>query len=73
MWRNSGGNSHHIYKSNLGAFIDEVGGNIDMNGDGHIGGEKFIFEKGCIEKSKATRKNKYFTVIGITKLFGEPI
>ena len=52
---------------------NEVGGNFDMNGDGHIGGEKFICEKGCISQRKEKRKNKHFTVIGIAKLLGEPI
>ena len=51
----------------------EVGGNLDMTGDGHIGGEKLLCEKFCIAQIKATRKNKHFTVVGLTKLLGEPI
>ena len=52
---------------------NEVGVNIDMTGDGHIGGYKLISEKGCIAKWKATKKEKHFTVIGLTNLLGEPI
>ena len=52
---------------------DEVGGNLDITGDVHIGGEKLIFEKGCISQIKSTIKAKHFTVIGITNLLGEYI
>ena len=52
---------------------DEVGDNIDMTGDGHIGGEKLICEKGCISQIKATRKTKHFTVIGLTNLLDDSI
>ena len=31
---------------------DEVGAIIDMNGDGHIGGDKLLCETGCIAKKK---------------------
>ena len=50
----------------------KVGGNIDMAGDGHIGGEKMICEKGCIVQRKY-KKSKKFTVIGITTLIAEAI
>ena len=52
---------------------DEVWGNLDMTGDGHIGSEKLFFDKGFISKIKAARKEKNFTVIDLTKLLGEPI
>ena len=37
---------------------DKVGVNLDMNGDGHIGGEKVLFEKGCIAQRKETKKKR---------------
>ena len=52
---------------------DEVGGNLDMNGNGHLVGEKFLCEKVCIAQRKATTKSKHFTVLGLTNLLGEPI
>ena len=52
---------------------DGVGANLDTTGDGHIGGDKFICEKGCIEQRKTTIKLKHFIVIGLTNLLGEPI
>ena len=36
---------------------DEVGVNIDMTGDGHLGGEKLNSEKGCIAQRAAIRKH----------------
>ena len=44
-----------------------------MNGDGHIGIEKFLCEKYCIAQIKSNKKNKYLTVIGLKNLLGEPI
>ena len=52
---------------------NEVGGNFDMNGDVHIGRDKFLCKKGCIAQRQATIKSKHFTVIGIKKLLGENI
>ena len=52
---------------------DEIGANLDMTGDRHMGGGKFLCEKGCIAPRKSTRKLKIFTVIGLTNLLGEPI
>ena len=52
---------------------NEVGGNLYMIGDGHIGGEKLLCDKVCIAKIKSTIKSKHFTFIGITNLLGEPI
>ena len=52
---------------------DEVGGNIEMTGDGHIGQEKFICEKVCIAQRKTIKKSKHFTVIGNTNLLGDLI
>ena len=53
-------------------LVDEVGGDLEMTGNGHIGGDKVIYEKGCIAQRKA-KKVKNFTVIGITNLLGETI
>ena len=52
---------------------DEVGANLDITGDGHIVGDKFLCEKGFISQRKETIKAKRFKVIGLTNLLGEPI
>ena len=62
-----------IIRPDMVLIGNEVVGNLDVTGDGHIGGEKFLSEKGCITKIKATRKEKHFTVIGIINLLVEPI
>ena len=50
--------------------IDEVGGNINLKGDGHIGGEKSIFEAGVIPKQKESRNDKHFALCSIELLNG---
>ena len=57
----------------MGLLGNEVGGNLEITGDGHMEGNKLLCEKGCISQIKSTRKAKHFTVIGITNLLGEPI
>lgn len=52
---------------------DEVGGNTSQKGDGHIGGKKVVGERGCVSQVKASKKEKKFTVIGLTALNGEPV
>ena len=51
----------------------EVGANIDMTGDGNIGGDKFLCRKVCNVQRTATRNERHFTVIGLTNLLDEPI
>ena len=65
--------NHRITLPDMVLLGDGVGANIDTTGDGHIGGDKFICEKGCIEQRKTTIKLKHFIVIGLTNLLGEPI
>ena len=43
-------------------FGDEVGGNICMAGDGHIGGELFLAEKGTNPENKTSKTNQTFIV-----------
>ena len=44
---------------------DKVGGNIDMAVDGHIGGEKLIYDKVCIAQIKATKNRKISQLLGL--------
>ena len=44
-----------------------------MTGDGHIGGDRVICDKGCIAQRKTTKIAKHFTDIGVTNLLGKPI
>ena len=65
--------THAIIRPEMCLCGDEVGGNICMAGDGHIGGELFLAERGTIPQNKTSKTNKRFTLIGLTAFTGEPI
>jgi len=65
--------THAIIRPEMCLCGDEVGGNICMAGDGHIGGELFLAERGTIPQKKTSKTNKRFTLIGLTAFTGEPI
>jgi hypothetical protein len=41
--------------------------------DGHVGGKKYICQKGDEAKTPASKKEKHFMCLGLTTLNGEPI
>ena len=47
----------------------KVGGNSDMTDGEHIGGEKVLYEKGCIVQRKA-KKRETFHIYWYYKLTG---
>ena len=53
--------------------MDEVGSDLNMMNDGHLGGMKFITRKGNNAIINSTKKSKRFTVLGLTLLSGEPL
>ena len=65
--------SHELTHPGFCIVMDEVGGNTSMTGDGHIGGEKYLCEKGVVAQLKAARADKHFTVLGVTLLNGIPL
>ena len=65
--------THAIIRPDMCLCGDEVGGNICMAGDGHVGGELFLAEKGTIPQNKTSKTNKRFTLIGLTAFTGEPV
>ena len=52
---------------------DEVGCNTSQTGDGHVGGETYMCDKNKIPQKIASKKNKRFTLLGLTLLTGEPL
>ena len=50
--------------------MDEVGGKLNMKGDGHIGGEMYLMDVGVIGQQKSSRNDKHFTLYGLTLLMG---
>ena len=53
--------------------MDEVGADLNMMNDGHIGGMRFITRKGNNATLNCTKKSKKYTVLGLTNLLGQPI
>ena len=66
-------NSIKITHPDLGITLDEVGGNTNMMDDGHIGGTLHVVSKGSECQIKASKKDKRFTVLGLTCFSGEAI
>ena len=64
---------HKILRPDLCFCGDEVGGNISMKGDGYVGGEKVLTEKGTIGQRKTSNRSRKFTLIGLTNFSGEPV
>jgi len=52
---------------------DEVGGNLNMSGDGHVGGEKLLCAKGTIPQQKTSTRDKHFTLLPLVLLTGKPL
>ena len=53
--------------------MDEVGSDLNMMNDGHLGGMKFITRRGNNAVINSTKKSKRFTVLGLTALTGDPL
>ena len=53
--------------------MDEVGSDLNMMNDGHLGGTKFITRRGNNAVINSTKKSKRFTVLGLTTLTGDPL
>jgi len=52
---------------------DEVGGNISMKGDGHVGGRLLLTSPESIAYDRVSVSEKRFTLIGLTALDGSPV
>ena len=54
-------------------FGDEVGTDISQKDDGHVGGQKFVVQKGTRANIKSSHKDGRFTAIGLTAASGDPV
>ena len=52
---------------------DEVGGNLNMSGDGHVGGQKLLCATDSVPQKKVSTNDRHFTVLPLTLLTGEPL
>jgi hypothetical protein len=62
-----------LKRPDLCVVLDEVGSNLSMIKDGHVGGKKYVCEKGDEPKTPSCKKDKHFTCLGLTALTGEPV
>ena len=53
--------------------MDEVGGNTNQKGDGNVGGELQLCERGKVPKRKINTKDKHYTLLGLTSIAGKPV
>jgi hypothetical protein len=60
-------------KNDMCLVLDEVGSNLNMVSDGHVGGKRYICEKGDEPKTPSSKKEKHFTCLGLTSLSGEQV
>ena len=51
----------------------EVGGNTNQKGDGQVGGELQMCERGTVPQRKINTKDRHYTVLGLTTLAGKPV
>jgi len=65
--------THDIIHPEMCLVVDEVGSNLSQKGDGHIGGQKFVCERGTIPQCKVQHKENHFTTLGFTALSGDPV
>ena len=52
---------------------DEVGGNLNVSGDGYVGGEKLLCEKDSVPQQKISTRDKHFTLLPFVLLNSNPI
>ena len=64
---------HELIHPNMCLVRDEVGDNLSMKGDGHVGRQLFLTAPGRVPQQKSSSKNRKFTLIGLTALIGERV
>ena len=65
--------THKLMHPDMCLVVDEVGSNLSQKGDGHVGGQKFVCQKGTVPQIKVQHSEKHFTLMGFTALNGDPV
>ena len=65
--------THDIDEPDWVLLMDEVGGNTNQKGDGQVGGELQMCERGTVPQRKINTKDRHYTVLGLTTLAGKPV
>ena len=53
--------------------MEEVGGNTSQKGNGNVGGELQLCERGKTPKRKINTKYKHYTLLGLISISGKPV
>ena len=65
---------YHLTHPKMCLVVDEVGSTSSQRGDGHIGGQKYLFEQGMVPQIQASHSNKqHFTTLDFISLSGHPV
>ena len=65
--------THDLIHPEMCLVGDEVGGNLNMDNDGYVGGEKLLCAKGTIPQQKTSTRDKHFTLLPLVLLTGKPL
>ena len=65
--------THNIKHTDYVLILDKVGGNTNQKGNGNVGGELMMCERGKNPQKKINTKDKHYIVIAPTSLSGKPI
>ena len=65
--------THDLLHPEYAIVLDEVGGNTNQKGDGNVGGELMLCERGKTPQKKINTKDKHYTVLAPTTLDGKPL
>ena len=65
--------THKLLYPGMCLVGDEVGGNLNMSGDGHSGGQLFLTGSKQVPYQRVSTTEKRFTMIGLTGLDGTPV
>ena len=65
--------AHEITNPEYCVIMDEVDGNVHQTGDGDVGTEVYLREKGRIPQEKISKNNTHFMLLGLTLLSGQPL
>jgi hypothetical protein len=60
-------------RPDLAICCDEVGCNISQDGDGEIGGTKYVCHVDDEPKNSTSKKDSHFTCLGLTRFDGHPL
>ena len=65
--------THNVKHPNYMLFVDEVGSNTNMKGNGNIGSKRLLKAKGSQARVLAATTDVHFTVLGFTAGNSEPV